>query len=203
MDAPSSNPHLKKVFDWLVQTETDSDIPVCDAIFTFGTSNGDVARHAATLYLARKASRIIVSGMYGSIKTEGPEGFGSEAEYFASIMEKLGVQRSAMILESKARNSYENVIFGMKECADSGFYPKSLILVCVPYLLRRAKACFVKNFPEIKTYGSAMPVNDAFFSAYRVGRIKGELPRLVDYAKGGTIAPTEIPQDIIKAAARF
>ncbi len=202
VDILSSNPHLKKVYDFLVQAEPENEIPQCDAIFVFGTSNGDVAKHAVSLYLKNKARRMIFSGMYGGTNIEGPSGFNSEAEYFASIAEREGVARKNIIIEPKARNTYENVIFGMRACEEIGFYPKTLIVVAVPYLLRRATACFAKNFPKLKTYGSAMPVNDVFFTPYRIRRMKGELPRLIEYAKGGYLVETIIPDDV-KAAADF
>jgi uncharacterized SAM-binding protein YcdF (DUF218 family) len=202
MDILPSDPHLQKVYDFLVQAESDSEIPRCDAIFVFGTSNGDVAKHAVSLYLKNQAPRIIFSGMYGGANIEGPSGFNSEAEYFASIAEGRGVPKDNIIIEPKARNTYENVIFGMRACEDAGFYPKTLILVAVPYLLRRARACFAKNFPEIKIYSSAMPVSGDFFTPHRIHRIKGELPRLIEYADMGHIVETIIPNDV-KAAAGF
>jgi hypothetical protein len=70
------------------------------------------------------------------------------------------------------------------------------------HILRRARACFAKNFPKIKIYGSAMSVNDAFFTPYRIQRMKGELPRLVEYAKIGNLVETVIPEDV-KTAAEF
>ena len=195
--------NLKKVFDFLTQSEPDNKIPRCDAIFVFGTTDGNVARHAALLYRQKKAPRIILTGMYGSIRTEGPSGFSSEAEYLTSVAEKEGVPKESMILEPKARNTYENVILGIQACKEIAFYPKTLILVSAPYLLRRAKACFAKNSPEIKTYGSAMSVNDDYFTSYRIERIKGELPRLVKYAEGGTIVSTIVPDEIKKSAELF
>lgn len=200
MDILSSNPHLKKVYDFLVQAETENEIPACDAIFCFGTSNSDVAEHAVTLYHKDKAPILIFSGMYGGVSVEGPSGFKSEAEYFASIAKKEGVPGENIIIEPKARNTYENVIFGMRACEEIEFYPKTLILVAVPYLLRRARACFEKKFPEIKIYGSAMPVSDGFFTLYRIHRIKGELPRLIEYADAGYLVQMFIPEDIKTAA---
>jgi uncharacterized SAM-binding protein YcdF (DUF218 family) len=198
-----SNPNIKKVYDFLVQAEPDDKIPKCDAIFVFGTSNGDIAKHAASLYRKKRASRIIVSGLHGVGTNQGPSGFDSEAEYLTSIIEEEGVPKNYIILEPKASNTYENVIFGMKACEQASFYPKTLILVGTPYLLRRAIACFLKNFPEIKTYGSAMSVTDEFFTPHRIERMKGELPRLIKYAESGTIAPSIIPSDVTKAANLF
>jgi uncharacterized SAM-binding protein YcdF (DUF218 family) len=197
------NPHLKIVYDFLVQAEPDDMIPACDAIFVFGTRNGDVAKHAASLYHQKKASHIIISGKYGVIRTEGPSGFDTEADYLGFVAEGDGVPKKDLILERKATNTYENVMFGMQVCKEAGFDPRTLILVATPCLLRRARACFAKNFPEIKIYGSAMAVTDDFFTPYRIKRIKGELPRLIKYAEDGHLVPTVIPEEVTQAADLF
>lgn len=195
--------NLKTVFDFLTQADSDAAIPACDAIFVFGTTSGDVAKHAASLYLKGKAPRMIISGWHGHGKNEGPFGFPSEAEYLASVAEGEGVPKQAIILEMRATNTYENAIFGMQACKDAAFSPASIVIVAIPYLLRRARATFAKNFPDVKIYGSAMPVGEDFFTPYRLERIKGELPRLVKYAEGGTIVPTIIPEDVKKSAELF
>jgi uncharacterized SAM-binding protein YcdF (DUF218 family) len=199
----SINHHLKTVYDFLVQAEPDDMIPVCDAIFVFGTTNGDVAKHAAALYHQKKAPRIIISGKYGVIRTEGPSGFDSEAEYLGFVAEGEGVPKKDLILEKNATNTYENVVFGMRACKEAKLDPKTVILVATPYLLRRARACFAKNFPGIKIYGSAMAVTDDFFTPYRIKRIKGELPRLIKYAEDGHLVPTVIPEEVTDAADLF
>ena len=197
------NSDLWKVFEFLTEAEPDEKIPACDAIFVFGTVNGDVAKHAASLYREGKAPCVLISGWHAHNKIGGPFGFPSEAEYLASVAEKEGVPKEKIILETKATNTYENTIFGMRVFKEAGISPKNLILVAAPYLLRRARAGFTKNFPEIKTYGSAMPVDESFFVPHRIARIRGELPRLMKYAKEGTIAPTAIPDDVIRSAELF
>lgn len=195
------NSDLKSIFEFLAQSEPDTGIPRCDAIFVFGTTTGQVAGQAAHLYQIGKADHLIISGKHRHDKTEGPFGFASEAEYLASIATNAGVPKDTIILEREAINTYENTIFGMKAARDAGIDPKNLIIVSIPYLLRRAQACFAKNFPEIKTYGSAMSVNEDFFTPYRIERIKGEFPRFKKYAEAGTIAPVEVPQEIQRKVA--
>jgi len=192
--------NLKTVFNFLAEADLDDMIPKCDAIFIFGSTNGDIAKHAAQLYRQGKAARVIISGRHRHDKIEGPFGFPSEAEYLASVVENEGVPKESILLETNALNTYENVIFGMDVCNKAGLQPKTLILVAIPYLLRRARACFVKNFPNIKIFASAMPVDEVFFTPYRVSRVKGELLRLVKYAELGTITPTVIPGNIQHAA---
>ena len=146
----SLNPHLKKVYDFLVQAEPDDMIPACDAIFVFGTTNGDVAKHAALLYHQKKAHRIIISGKYGVIRTEGPSGFDSEAEYLGFVAEGDGVPKEALILERDATNTYENVVFGMRACKEARFNPKTLDPGCNALFTSESTSMLREELPRDK-----------------------------------------------------
>lgn len=197
------NSNVKIVFDFLSEHIPENAIPRCDALFIFGSTTGEIAKHAAHLYFLGKTSKLIITGSHRHDKNEGPFGFASEAEYLASIAYAEGVPTANVLLETKSKNTYENVMFGMETATRAGLRPKTLVLVSIPYLLRRAVLCFKKNFPNITTYGSAMPVADDFFTSYRLERIKGELPRLIKYAEMGTIAASVIPTQIEIAARQF
>lgn len=200
MSLLSSNGDLRTAYEFLVDAEPDETIPACDAIFVFGTHNGDVARHAARLYAQGKAPMMVVSGKYGNNQNVLHPDFATEAEYLSSIAVNDGVPRDAIVQDPRSTNTYENVMFGMKACDEAGLRPKTLVLVATPYLLRRAKAYFKKHFPEVRTYGSAMTVDDGFFTPHRIERIKGEFPRFVKYAEMGTIDPISVPDDVARAA---
>ena len=65
---------------------------------------GDRIIHAADLFRAGKVERIVVSGGLW------PHASQSEAEQGAVLLEKLGVPRSAILLENRARNTRENAL---------------------------------------------------------------------------------------------
>jgi len=67
-------------------------------------AHGDRLGYAARLYKAGKAPVIVVSG--GNVFDE--PGMLSNAEYSAQLLERWGVPRSDMMLESDSRNTYEN-----------------------------------------------------------------------------------------------
>jgi len=67
-------------------------------------AHGDRLGYAARLYKAGKAPVIVVSG--GNVFDE--PGMLSNAEYSAQLLERWGVPRSDMVLESDSRNTYEN-----------------------------------------------------------------------------------------------
>lgn len=74
------------------------------------SDRGDRLLYGAKLYQDGIAAKIILSG--GRIQWYGAES--SEAESMATIMELMGVPRSAMILESRSLNTHENAVFTKK-----------------------------------------------------------------------------------------
>lgn len=100
-------------------------LPLADAILVFGgviraprpghpladlNSASDRIWHAARLYHAGKAPKLILSGGRPGGRSELP----SEAAAMAAFVVDLGVPREALVLEERAGNTRENAIF----CAD-------------------------------------------------------------------------------------
>ena len=185
---------LKTVLNFLIDGVSFDELPKADAIFIFGHIDPRVAKHAALLYKFGKSQKIIVSGKG---RKEIPE-FATEAQYFSDILQKNGVPKNAIILEEKAMNGLENVLFGMEICKNLKFNPSSLILVAVPALLKRCRATFAKKFPNIQTYGSAfeVPVKEWIL---RKKRLLGEFDRFKEYAKKGDMENIEIPENVLEA----
>jgi uncharacterized SAM-binding protein YcdF (DUF218 family) len=187
---------LKTILGFLIDAVPLEKLPNADAIFVFGHIDPRVAEQAARVYGLGKAPKIIVSGKG---RKEIP-GHKNEAQFYANILKRAGVPESALILEEEAMNSLENVILGMDACHKKGFYPKSLILVAMPPLLRRSRAVFKKHFPEIAVCGSAF---DMSFSEYQtfIKRLIEEFDRFVPYAEKGDIQAIEIPEQVAAALA--
>jgi len=195
---------IRTVLDFLVEKTSKDKLPLTDGIFVFGHINKVLPACAADLYLEGKAKKIVLTGK-GRI--EIPDGFSTEAELYASIVEAKGVPLEDIILEKESTNSLENVLFGMKKCHENGFYPKSLILVSMPPLLKRALATFKKQFPELELYGSTfdLPISE-YLEPTRTSNIRnpirlvGELERFREYADKGDMITVEIPENVKSAA---
>ena len=71
------------------------------------SDRGDRLLYGAKLYQAGLAPEIILTG--GRIQWYGGES--SEAESMAILLELMGIPRSAMVLESRALNTYENAVY--------------------------------------------------------------------------------------------
>lgn len=179
------------IIKFLSDNTPEEKLPKTDAIFVFGNTNSVVAHHAAKLYKMGKAEKVIISGKGRKIIP----GFETEADFYASILIEKRVPLASLILERNAMNTVENVIFGMRTCKEQLFYPRSLINVAMSPLLRRSRATFEKQFPDIKIHSSAPEIS---FSEYpeNIERILAEFDRFKEYSKKGDIAPVEVPENV-------
>ncbi|MBU4031133.1 YdcF family protein [Patescibacteria group bacterium] len=193
-------PFIDTITEFLIESVPTKDLPQSDAIFVFGHYEPLVARHAADLWKKGRAPRIIITGKG---RDAIPEGFETEADFYASLIESRGVPKKALILEKESTNSLENVLLGISACRNAGINPKSVILCAMPPLLKRSRATFQKQFPEIAVYGSAFPMPQEWFTPRRVNRILGELERLDEYAKKGDIVKVKIPNKVLSAAKKI
>lgn len=184
----------RTVVDFLIDSIPENKLPETDAIFVFGHYDPRPALQAAKLWKMGKAPKIIISGK-GRDKI--PQDFETEADFYASLIEKEGVPRSALILEKGSTNTLENVRLGIGESEANGPHPQSLILCSLPPLLRRSLATFRKQFPDVSVYGSAFEMlTEEFLVPARLKRIIEEFDRLNDYAEKGDIVPVRIPDSV-------
>ena len=80
---------LKLVVDFLTASDSVNSIPKCHGIFLFGSSKTDqIPKSGAELFHMGLAEKIICTGKFSPRQTSGPFGFGSEAEWYHSILVK-------------------------------------------------------------------------------------------------------------------
>lgn len=100
---------------------------------------GDRLVHAAHLYHAGKAPRIIVTGgaieLYGSVVPE--------AEAMRELLVALGVPDDAIVSEDRARNTYENALYVREILEEQGI--DEVLLVTSALHMPRSVAIFVKQ----------------------------------------------------------
>ena len=98
--------------------------------------SGDRLLYGVKLYKAGLAPKIILTG--GRIKWDSSEAFegeASEAESMAILMELMGIPRSAMVLESKALNTYENAVY-VKEILERKNIKQILLVTSAAHMPR-------------------------------------------------------------------
>jgi uncharacterized SAM-binding protein YcdF (DUF218 family)/glycosyltransferase involved in cell wall biosynthesis len=125
-----------------------------------GTAGGgyqERVKRAVDLYQAGLAPEIIFSSGYTVVF--------HEPEVMKELAVALGVPASAIVLETAARNTAENVTRVSQILRDRGH--RSTLLVSSPYHMRRATAAFKKLAPELAVYPA--PVLHSRFYAHTRG----------------------------------
>lgn len=174
-----------------------------DCIIGLGNADVRTADWCAHLYHQGYAPRILFTGAHGRM-TEGLFAE-TEAEVFTQRAVELGVPAAAILKESSATNTGENIVLAHRLLQCHTITPHSLILVTKPYMLRRAYATFMKQWPDEvkpKIICSAVDLTlDEYCDADHpfadvVAIMVGDLQRIRDYPQRGFQIPQDIPDDV-------
>lgn len=194
----------KTIYDFLREAPEPAD--KADMILALGSHDKRVPGYAADLYLSGCAPLLVCTGGLGRITmglwTE------PEAAIFGRICRDKGVPPEHLLLECKATNTGENFTFTRSLLKEQGIMPKSGLIVCKPYMNKRALAAGQKQWPEV-CWSVGTP--DIAFEEYYPGGpseqeisiMVGDLFRLQTYAEKGFQVPVEIPEDVWHAGLRL
>jgi uncharacterized SAM-binding protein YcdF (DUF218 family) len=138
---PIATKDLEKEYDFIILLGGYSNFQTAMGKSEFQLELKGGNRLITTLNLYNKGigKRIILTG--GSGKLLG-EKYG-EAEYVATFLKTLGLPDSALIVENKSRNTWENAMFS-KQIVDSLQKNASCLLVTSAFHMPRSKACYDK-----------------------------------------------------------
>ncbi|MFA6254026.1 MAG: YdcF family protein [Candidatus Paceibacterota bacterium] len=189
----------KIIWDYMLMHQ---ELKPMDAVFGLGSNDTRVAERAADLFLQGYGQYLIFSGGWGK-KTKFQE---PEAVVFGDIALKKGVPADKIILEPKASNTGDNIVFVKKLLAEKGLNLKSFILVQKPYMERRTFATFKKQWPEAEclvtspqvSYGEYFNGDEEYRDKF-VNVMVGDLQRIKEYPKLGFQIEQEIPDEIWQA----
>jgi uncharacterized SAM-binding protein YcdF (DUF218 family) len=129
--------------------QLDHCVVKSDLIMVLCSNDLRVAEYAAQLYHLQLAPKILFSGGLGRFTEDLFEH--PEAETFAQVARDLGVPKEAILLETKASNTGENVLFSYQMLNDMNDIPEKVIIVQKPFMERRSLATFVKQWPIEET----------------------------------------------------
>ncbi len=174
-----------------------------DGIFVLGSNDLRVAEWAADLYLRGLAPILVVSGNSGALTRELFKR--TEAEEFRDAMVRCGVPECVVMMEDKATNTGENVLFTRELLREQGLDVSSLICVQKPYMERRTYAVVRKLWPEIAPVISSPPIryeeypNEIIDRDAMINIMVGDLQRIIEYPKLGFQIPQEVPDEVFQA----
>jgi uncharacterized SAM-binding protein YcdF (DUF218 family) len=183
--------------------------PLEKADLILGLGNQDIrtAEWAAQLWKDGWAPRILFTGNQGVGTRHLLDR--SEADWFASRARELGVHSDALLLEHGATNTSENVTLSYRLLFEQDLLPKKMIVVTKPYMLRRAYATFMKQWPEERrpeVIMSAMNISledycksEMYPFDYVVNIMVGDLQRIMEYPKRGFQIEQYVPDEVKRA----
>ncbi|WP_310727247.1 YdcF family protein [Streptomyces sp. N2A] len=171
-----------------------------DAAIGLGSHDLGVPAFCAELYRAGLFPTLVFSG--GPNPT-APERFPrGEAVHFREHAIALGVPEGAILLEPKARNTGQNITFSREVLAAAGIVPKTVLLVSMPYMERRAFATARKVWPEVEVLCASEPLEfDDYLKSigdekHVVDQLVGDMQRVIEYPRLGFAIEQDVPEDV-------
>jgi uncharacterized SAM-binding protein YcdF (DUF218 family) len=181
-----------------------------DVILGLGSYDGAVAEHAADLLIAGLGRVIVFSGgitrRRDLLKSPWTR---SEAEEFRDIAIRRGAPAERILLEPRSTNTGENFRFSVALLAELGIACSSMIVVCKPYMERRARATGRMYLGALAFTMTSQPSSFEDYCLMRydpeliINLMVGDFQRIVLYPAMGYQAPEEIPAEVNEAYRRL
>jgi uncharacterized SAM-binding protein YcdF (DUF218 family) len=168
---------------------------LCDVIMVVGGSHPELGEKAAELWKQGFAPLCFVgggvsvkSGVFPGPKSKADiynENYATEFDFLTDVLIKNGVNKNAIIGESKSSFTRENAVIAKQTCDDKQMIVKKAIIVCKRFHARRSLMFFQSAFPG--TVFAVAPVDSYnitkdnwYKTEYGVSRVLGELRRCGD-----------------------
>ncbi len=184
----------------------DQNIVKSDLIIGLGGHDTRVAERCVELFKEDYAPIILFTGGVGRWRVDVTKKESlSEAERFARVAEKLGVERKNMILEKDSTNTGENISFTRKILEQNEITHEKAILVNQPYMERRTFATFKKQWSELNFIVTSP---QSSFENYPKGEITmhklinkmvSDLQRILIYPEKGYQITQNVPENVMEA----
>ncbi|MGW1136966.1 YdcF family protein [Streptomyces zhihengii] len=179
----------------------------CSVAIGLGSHDLGVAEVTAELYRRGMAPLVVFTGATSRTTRERmPRG---EAEHYRERAVELGVPNEAILVESRARNTGENIRFSRALLEERGVSVSSVLLVSKPYEERRAHATARKLWPDVEFVSASAPMTMAAYidsigdARLVVDMLVGALQRLLVYPAQGFMVSQDVPQDVQEAYERL
>jgi uncharacterized SAM-binding protein YcdF (DUF218 family) len=187
----------RQIWDYM---KLNQPLTPAECILVFGSHDPRVAKYGAELFLRKLAPLILFSGRRGGLTEKWRK---TEAEKFAQIAVRAGVPRGRILVEKKATNSGENVLFTKRLLEKRGLNPGSFIVVQKPYMERRTWATFKKVWPQKKIIVTSPPISFEDYPNRSISKrdviaiMLSDLQKIALYPKKGFQIRQRIPKKVL------
>jgi uncharacterized SAM-binding protein YcdF (DUF218 family) len=185
-------------------------VSAADVILGLGSYDGAVAEHGADLLLAGLGQLLVFSGGITRRRDllKSPW-IRSEAEEFRDIAIRRGAAAERILLEPRSTNTGENFRFSAALLAEHGIACSSMIVVCKPYMERRARATGRMYLGALPFTMTSQPCSFEDYCLKRydpeliINLMVGDFQRIAVYPAMGFQAEEVIPADVDEAFGRL
>lgn len=173
-----------------------------DIILVFGSSDLRVAEHAAGLWKAGYAPRVLFSGARGRMTGGWAE---TEAAAMAKVAMAAGVPEECILREEMATNTGENIRFTRELLLSREIPHQTAIVVQKPYMERRTFAALEMQWPELKCRTSSAAVGFEDYCSEDlppelvISAMTGDFQRILDYPALGFASVQEVGEAEMEA----
>ncbi|USX56034.1 YdcF family protein [Lentzea sp. HUAS12] len=178
-----------------------------DVAIGLGSHDLGVATFAADLYRKGLFPLLVFSG--GNSPTTAARFPRGEAVHYREHALALGVPESAILVETQAGNTGQNMTLSRALLAENGHEPLSVLLISKPYMERRAYATCRKVWPGVDVVCASEPLEFADYvrsigdEKLVIDMLVGDLQRVVEYPKQGFAEAQDVPSDVSAAYDRL
>jgi uncharacterized SAM-binding protein YcdF (DUF218 family) len=179
----------------------------CSVAIGLGSHDLGVATAAAGLYTAGLFPLLVFSGANSpTTRQRFPRG---EAVHYREHVLELGVPDDAVLVETRAENTGQNIAFSRDLLRSRGVEATSVMLISKPYMQRRSYATARKAWPEVDIVCAS---EDLTLEGYLrsigdeklvVDMLVGDLQRVIEYPSLGFAIEQDVPQEVIEAYDRL
>ena len=178
-------------------------VRACDVAVALGCNDIGVAEYAAELYRDGLFTALVFTGGNSPSTAElFPRG---EAVHFRERALELGVPDSVILIEPEASNTGQNISLSRRLLAENGLTPDSVLVICMPYMERRAFATTRKLWDEVEVVCASAPVSLGDYvkgqgdTGAVIDMMVGDLQRVMEYPKLGFAIEQEVPREVREA----
>jgi uncharacterized SAM-binding protein YcdF (DUF218 family) len=172
-----------------------------------GSHDLGVATFAAQLFHQGQFPTLVFTGANSpTTAARFPRG---EAVQYCEHAVELGVPAGAILLESRATNTGQNIAFTRDLLAASGDPVESVLLMSKPYMERRAFATCQKLWPDVQIVCASEPIGLASYvngigdAGLVLDMLVGDLQRVIEYPALGFAIEQEVPDEVHAAFERL
>lgn len=179
----------------------------CSVAVGLGSHDLGVADTAVELFRRGLMPLVVFTGATSpTTRARMPRG---EAVHYRERALELGVPDSAVLVEPRARNTGENILFARALLEDAGVPVSSVLLITKPYEERRAYATARRLWPEVEIISASTSltlgeyVDEIGDERLVIDMLVGSLQRLIIYPQQGYMISQDIPADVRAAYGRL